>query len=278
MAEMTQGTGMTPTEDPSFGIRSSAASPTPDGPLADSGSPQQAGLSQWERVADAYVAPSKTFADIRRSATWWLPFVLGIVVFAGLAASIDRKIGFNQIAETTIAQNGEIRQKIDTLPAASQTQAIHAISVSTRLSTYGHSLIDLIFALIAAGILMGSFQLGLAAKAPYKQYVAVWFYAGLPFLLKYILAAIVVFTGGAAGFDIHNPLGSNIAWYLGSDAPRWLRTMLTHIDIFTIWMVVLLVLGCSIITGVKRRQAATVVVGWWILMIAASTISAALHP
>ena len=33
-------------------------------------------LSQAARVAGAFVAPSKTFHDIPRSAAWWLPFVI----------------------------------------------------------------------------------------------------------------------------------------------------------------------------------------------------------
>ena len=34
------------------------------------------GLSQVERVVDTFVAPSKTFTDILRSTSWWLPFLL----------------------------------------------------------------------------------------------------------------------------------------------------------------------------------------------------------
>jgi hypothetical protein len=38
---------------------------------AQSGQP---GLSQVERVVDTFVASSKTFTDILRSTSWWLPF------------------------------------------------------------------------------------------------------------------------------------------------------------------------------------------------------------
>ncbi|MGB7554313.1 MAG: hypothetical protein WBM04_08060 [Candidatus Korobacteraceae bacterium] len=37
---------------------------------------EQPPLSQAERVVDTFVAPSKTFTDIRRNATWWVPWVL----------------------------------------------------------------------------------------------------------------------------------------------------------------------------------------------------------
>ena len=33
-------------------------------------------LSQAERVVDTFIAPSKTFTDILRSSSWWLPWLI----------------------------------------------------------------------------------------------------------------------------------------------------------------------------------------------------------
>ena len=41
----------------------------PEEVLAVEGKP----LSQTERVVDTFLAPTKTFADVLRSASWWLP-------------------------------------------------------------------------------------------------------------------------------------------------------------------------------------------------------------
>ena len=43
--------------------------------------PEAAPLSQGARIVDTFIAPSKTFTDLRRSAQWWLPFLL--MTFAG---------------------------------------------------------------------------------------------------------------------------------------------------------------------------------------------------
>ena len=47
----------------------------------------EGGLSQVERVVDTFVAPSKTFTDILRSTTWWLPFLLSVLVTLAWVAS-----------------------------------------------------------------------------------------------------------------------------------------------------------------------------------------------
>ncbi len=67
---------------------------------------QGAGLSQVERVVDTFIAPSKTFTDILRSTSWWLPFLLLVVVSLGATRlwSISRSDS-SSVAENQIHQN-----------------------------------------------------------------------------------------------------------------------------------------------------------------------------
>ena len=239
---------------------------------------ESAGLSQVERVVDTFVAPTKTFTDIRSNASWWLPFLLLILVSLAFAASIDHKIGFDQVAQSNINRNASAQQRMSSLTDAQREQSLHTIGSITRVITYLSPGIGLIFALICAGILMMTFNFGLGAKASYTQYLAVWFYAGLPFLIKLLLAAIAIFAGvSAEQFDLNNPVGTNVGWYLTSDTPLWLRTLFSSADIFTLWTVLLLILGCSIVAKVKRSSAAIAIIGWWVLIILGGTITAAIQ-
>jgi hypothetical protein len=239
---------------------------------------ESAGLSQVERVVDTFVAPTKTFTDILRDASWWLPFLLSILVSLAFVTSIDRQIGFEQVAQTNINRNAQAQQRMSGLTDAQRQQQIHTIANVTRVISYVYPVLGVIFALICAGILMMSFNFGLGAKASYKEYLAVWFYAGLPYLIKFLLAAIAIFAGvSAEQFDINNPVGTNVGWYLTSDVPLWVRTLFSSADIFTLWAIVLLILGCSIVARVKRSSAAIVIISWWVLIILAGTIMAAVQ-
>jgi hypothetical protein len=239
---------------------------------------ESAGLSQVERVVDTFVAPTKTFTDIRRNASWWLPFLLSILVSVAFAASIDRQISFEQVAQSNINRSAQAQQRMSTLTDAQRQQSIHTIAAFTRVVSYVYPVLGLILALICSGILMMSFNFGLGARASYKQYLAVWFYAGLPFLIKFLLAAIAIFAGvSAEQFDINNPVGTNVGWYLTSDVPLWVRTLFSSADIFTLWVVLLLILGCSTVARVKRSSAAIVIIAWWVLIILGGTIMAAVQ-
>src|SRR5450631_3483174 len=53
-----------------------------------------AALSEPARIINTFVAPSKTFTDLRRSAAWWGPFLIMTIVALGFVYVVDQKIGF----------------------------------------------------------------------------------------------------------------------------------------------------------------------------------------
>src|ERR1700677_1450095 len=60
--------------------------------IAVEGQHTEPGLSQVERVVDTFIAPTKTFTDILRSTTWWLPFLLAVLVTLAVAFAIDKQV------------------------------------------------------------------------------------------------------------------------------------------------------------------------------------------
>jgi hypothetical protein len=64
--------------------------------------PEPAALSEGARLINTFIAPSKTFTDLRRNASWWAPFI--ILSVAGLAffMIVGQKINFRKVAENQI--------------------------------------------------------------------------------------------------------------------------------------------------------------------------------
>ncbi len=236
------------------------------------------GLSQIERVIDAYVAPSKTFTDIRRSSSWWLPFLLSMLASLLFTFALQHEIGFQKVAESIVNNNPQMQERTRSMTPAQVQGMETGIATGVRMISYAFPVILLLIALISSGVLMASFNFGLGAQASFAQYLALWFYGTLPLLLKSLLTSVTLFAGlGADQFQMENPVGSNIGFYLGQDAPAWLSKLLSFADVFTIWSVLLLILGGAIIAKVKRNSAAIVVVGWFVLVILVSTVMAVLR-
>ncbi len=103
----------------------------------------------------------------------------------------------------------------------------------------------------------------------------VWMYASLPRLLSGLLSLVtIVLVGARRSFNLKNPVGTNLAYYLPDSAP-WLKAALGFFDVIGIWNMILLVMGTSIVAKVSRGKAATIVVGWWVLLLILSVITAA---
>lgn len=225
---------------------------------------QGTGLSEVERVVDVFVAPSKTFTDILRSASWWLPFVLALVVTLGVTVVVDKQVGFVRVAENQIQQNPKQEERLNNLTPEQRAAQMNGMAKGYRYSSYGSFVFILIFVAIGALLYWASFNFGLGAQTTYGQMFAVWMYAGLPRILSGLLAILtLMFGGNADAYDMRNPVGTNLAYYMPDSAP-WLKAALSFFDVIGIWVLVLLIIGTSIVAKVSRGKAAVVVVGWWV--------------
>jgi Yip1 domain len=223
------------------------------------------GLSQVERVVDTFVAPSKTFTDILRSTSWWLPFVLLVVVSFGATVVVDKQVGFERVAENQIHQNPKQEEKMAGMTDVQKATQMRGMGVGYRYSSYGAFVFILIFVAIGAGLYMASFNFGLGAQTTYSQMFAVWMYASLPRLLTALLSIVTLLFGNSPeGYDMRNPVGTNLAYFM-PDASPVVKTILSFFDVIGLWQLALLVIGTAIVAKVSKGKAAAVVVGWWLV-------------
>jgi hypothetical protein len=227
--------------------------------------PIQAPLTETQRVIDIFVAPSKTYVDLRRKATFWGPLIIMIVVGVVYSFSVQTKVGWERTVENTVHAGSQAKaEKFDAAPDSAKAIAAKI----TAVASYSFAAIFLIITLITALLVWATVNFGFGGKARYAEIYAVTMYAGLVINIKYILAIIAIFAGLAPdSFLINNPVGTNIGYYLSTDTPKALTALCMHLDIFEIWSLVLSVIGVSIVARVSRGKAAAAVIGWWVIFV-----------
>jgi hypothetical protein len=224
-------------------------------------------LSQVERVVDTFVAPSKTFSDILRSTNCWLPIVLIVLLTVGWSFAIDKTVGFAAAAQQQIEKNPSAVESMQQLPPDERASRLAVTATITKATTYGSFVFVLIFMVIETLVLWASFNFGLGAETKFGEVFAVVAYAGIPRYFIWILSAIMLFAGvGTDNFDIRNPVGTNLGYYLG-DSAQWMKTAGQFFDVFGLWALALVVLGMAIVSRKKISQSAAVVLGWWVLIL-----------
>lgn len=233
------------------------------------------GLSQVERVVDTFIAPTKTFTDILRSRSWWLPFLLTVVVSLGVTFSVTRQVGWERVVENQIQSNPKQEDALSSLTPEQRTGRVHAMSVGYRYTSYAFPVLILLFAAIAALGLWATFNFGLGTRTTFGEMFCLWMYCSLPKLLIGLLTILTLWFGGnAEAFDLKNPVGTNLGYYF-PDAGAGFKAALGFFDVIGIWSLVLLVIGTAIVAKVSRGKAAAVVVGWWVLILIISVAMAA---
>jgi Yip1 domain len=235
----------------------------------------QGGLSEIERVVDTFVAPTATFKDILRSASWWLPFLLLVVSSLGTGFVVERQVGFEQVYENQVRMSPKAQERMEGMSPEQKAQNARISVAATKYITYCSFILITIFLAVYSLILWASFNFGLGAKTTFAQVFAVTMYAALPYLLISILTIISLYFGGnAEGYDYKNPTATNLAYFMRDSAP-WLKGLLGSLDIVKLWSVVLQTIGMAIIAKKTIAQSALIVFFFWLIGVLVTTAGAA---
>ncbi len=226
---------------------------------------ESAPLSEGARIINTFIAPSKTFTDLRRNASWWGPWLM-ISIFALIFIySMDRQIGFDQISRNEIAHSPRADQ-FDKLSADDQAKQLRFSDALIRYLSYGIPVTLLLFFAITTAVLLATFNFGAGANVRFKTAYAIVFYASLPGIIGSILGTISMFAGvSPEGFNVNNPVATNPAYFMDRGGNKFLYGMASGLDILVIWTIVLLGIGFACNSKVKRSTAIGIVAGWYLL-------------
>jgi len=235
-------------------------------PAISPNDPTNPGLSQIERVVDTFIAPSKTFKDILRSASWWLPCLLMVIFSLANTFAVKQNVGFERSYQNQISNSPKAQDQFNQASDAQKAQQLKIGVMITEIVSYAVPVFLIIGFAIYALILWGCFNFILGAQTSFGQVFATCFYASLPYILLNILVIITLYFGGnAEAYDYKNPAGTNIGYYLPDVAP-WLRALLGRIDVIQLWTLGLVIYGMSIISKKSIAQSAMIVGAMWLIV------------
>jgi large-conductance mechanosensitive channel len=137
-------------------------------------------LSEPARVINTFFAPSKTFTDLRRSASWWLPFLITAIIGVMFVYVVDQKVGFRKVVENQIRIQPKQAERMDRLPADQREKVMEQQTAFWRVFSYASFLIGLLSYLVIAAVLFGTFKFVASADIGFKTMYALVVFAWLP--------------------------------------------------------------------------------------------------
>jgi hypothetical protein len=232
--------------------------------------PAVPGLSQWQRVSNVFAAPSKTFEDIKRgNKSWWVPFLILVVVGYILFVAVYFKIGMQQVVDNQIHMDPKAEERMAQAPPE-QREMTSKISLYVTEGVFIANPL-LVLAVVALGSLglWGTINFVFGGKSKYGSIFSVWMFASLPSIVKTLLGTVVIFAGTAPEtFNIKNFAPTNVAAFLPvMETNKAVYALASSLDIVSIWSLILLGMGTAIVAGVKRTSGYIAVFGWWAIFV-----------
>lgn len=196
------------------------------------------------RIGGVLFSPKETFASIAQRPTWLAPVILSCVVGLALISVFANRVGWQRAVERNIQNNPMSARQMDQM---SPEQRQQSLNVQVKIFPYIYYSFGVagpfLFTLIFAAIFLGLFKLGYGLQIGIKTSMGIVAYAFVPRILYALVGILVIFLKDPSQIDFQNLLASNPGALLSPDTARWLVVLLTQIDFFTFWVMILLAMG-----------------------------------
>jgi hypothetical protein len=188
-----------------------------------------------------------------------------------MSLSAVSRVGFREMAINTMRADPGAATLLDrNTPEEQRESAIETTEMTYKVGAASTPLLILLYNALYGLVLWGGLSVLGGSRVQFGSVFAVLLYADLIQDVRALLGTAVLYLMPNPGsFDIQNPFGSNIGYYLPANFPAAARTFLVTMDALTIWYLALIALGCSIVGRMKRGTAAGLVFGLWMFIVVA---------
>jgi hypothetical protein len=236
--------------------------------------PEEPARLNWlQRLTNILFSPGDTFEDINRKPTILVPIIILMALTMSTLYFINWRVK-PDIAKITREQMIRAMEKFGQ-PKPTDEQIADAVERQKKINKYqpiiAAAITPIIYLIVtgifAAGLIM------LQAKTTFKKVLSVvtWSNAaiGIVSFLVLVAALMVKDEESLRSMDIRNiqsAIPTNPAAFMGPETSSFLRGLAASLDVFSIWLIVLTIIGFTALAGKKKKGSIKwMVIGIWVV-------------
>lgn len=209
-------------------------------------------MSPLGRVIGVFFSPKPTFEDIVRKPSWLLPFAIFVALVVAVCVSINLRMNWRDYISQQIEKSPQASQ----LSAEQKEQRIEGGVKVAPVFTYVFGIgVQIIIVFAVALIMWGAYSLLGGISTNFSTALGITSHAFMTSLVSTPLFILTAFLKPYGTLDLENPLASNLAVLLPDDAAKWLVALCKSVDIFAIWILILLAIGFTAVNPKKLKGA-----------------------
>jgi hypothetical protein len=188
--------------------------------------------------------------------------VLGFAVAFAMNQKVNwRDVASKKIEESPRAANLSAEQKEQQLAMSEKYSPpfVYAAGV----------LFPILTTVIVAVVLWGAYNLIGGAGSRFGQAMGIVSHAYVVTILSTLFFILVLYLKPAGTVDLDNPVATNLGAFLPDTVPKALMSVAKSIDIFSVWIMLLISIGFAAVNPKKLKgKALSIVVTAWVLYVA----------
>lgn len=232
-----------------------APPPPPPAPATPTGS--------LERLGGALFSPDETFREIAERPNVLVPIAILVIVTLISSVLLIPRMDFETMMRDQMERSGKTAQ----MAPGDVDRAVRIGSSFAKVVGYTSPAVIVIMAVIVAGALLLTFRM-FGGEGTFKQAFSVTLYAWLPIIIRSAIGTVVgVFKGTIDPQQVQTMVASNPGIFVDLHEHPVLFSLLSSFDLFTIWSIVLLIIGFAYVARTSKGRSAAVVLGWWFAVI-----------
>jgi Yip1 domain len=219
----------------------------------------QASISPFGRIIAVLFSPKATFEDIARKPNWLLPVVISTLLGIAATVTLNQRMDWRdyisqQIEKSPQGPNEPPEQKERQIEMGAKI----TIGIVYAVGVLGSTL----FALIVAAVMMLAYNLLVGTGASFAQSLAISAHTLMVGLVSTPVLLLILFLRPKGTTDPENPMATDLAAFLPEESAKWLMVLCKSLDIFTIWMLLLLAIGFAAVNPRKLKGSKSYVVAF----------------
>lgn len=219
----------------------------------------------FERFAGVLFSPGETFRDIARRPDIVGPLLLLVILGFIATALILPRFDF---AEMTAQQAAAMKKQNPNMTDDDVDRIAKFGKASATVMAWVSPLLQLAWFALIAGVLLLAFRM-FGGEGTFKQAYSVTLYSWAPRVLQSIVMVVVVLARGTVDpMSMATVVKSNPAFLVDMKEQPVLFSLLSSLDVFAIWSLVLFVIGFAAVAKTSKGKSAAIVLSLWLVTIA----------
>ncbi|HEY3568839.1 MAG TPA: YIP1 family protein [Thermoanaerobaculia bacterium] len=220
--------------------------------------------SSFGRLFGALFSPGKTFRSIAERPTWGVALVVLLLASGAVGFVAGQRTDYREMITRSLKDSGrEVpAEKLD-----------RQIEITQKVGPYlaaGSGVFVLLVLLLITLFYWIIFKL-LGSDFTYLSGLSVTLHAAMPAVVSLLLSLPVILSHKTLGYEDVKAgtfLRSNLAFLAPPDAKAWVVALLASVDFFSLWSLVLTVIGYRALSRLSTQAVAITVVVVTLLFIA----------